>query len=51
MTDDRNVRTRLEISHPPNVHDDIVYALVLALYMMGKEPKGVFIPIPGKESL
>ena len=50
VTDDRTVRTRLEISHPPNVQDDIVYALALALYMMGKEPKGVFISIPRKES-
>jgi len=50
VTDDRTVRTRLEISHPPNVQDDIVYALALALYMMQKEPKGVFIPIPESSS-
>ncbi len=49
VTDDRSVRARLEISHPPNVHDDIVYALALALYMVRKEPKGVFISIPRKE--
>ena len=45
VTDDRSVRARLEISHPSNVHDDIVYALALALYTMQKEPKGTLIPI------
>ena len=38
--DDRTMRARREISHPPEVHDDIVYALALALYMMRKELKG-----------
>ena len=45
VTDERIRRARLEISHPPNVHDDIVYALALALYIMQKEPKGTLIPI------
>ncbi len=45
VTDDRSVRARLKISHPTNVHDDIVYALALALYTMRKEPKGRLIPI------
>lgn len=39
VTDDRTRRARLEISHPPGVNDDIVYALALALYLMQKEPK------------
>ena len=45
VIDDRSMRGRLEISHPPNVHDDIVYALALALYIMQKEPKGTLIPV------
>lgn len=45
VADDGGRRARLEITHPPNVHDDIVYALALALYIMQKEPKGTLIPV------
>jgi len=45
VTDGKTITARREIFHPPNVHDDIVFALALALYVMKKQPEGVFISV------
>jgi hypothetical protein len=45
VVDDKTVKAKLEIYHPPNTHDDLAFALALAVDLMKKETQNLFIPI------
>ncbi len=44
-TDGRTVEARQRITHPASVHDDIAYALALALYATRNTPDGTLLPV------
>jgi hypothetical protein len=44
-TDRQTVQAKLKIAYLVNVHDDIAYALALALHAMYNQPDGVLLPV------
>jgi len=43
-TNGKTIQTKQKITHPTNTHDDIAFALALALYAMRNKPNSILLP-------